>query len=328
MPKEFEPWFAVKVGARKNRKIVALPNDTARLGWFLGVLAEAKLQRPAGRFDSREQLIESVGRYGEHVDDYLRQGLLEVAPRLCEACKRALGTVPPGCVVVHDWQVHQRDPGRANRAAEWRANADRTLDERAENAPQTPDERGINADRTPDVTADSRGDGRAAARGGARRRETQDNRQENESVPNNGVYPAASAVGPLLNQRELTAWQPYRRAQWETFKAAWWARGFKLPPQGDPDDPRSQAHIVWEILDARGDELATWVTDAPGKTSHAVVAHLLERWQAIKADAGIEDEAPPDVERDPTSTPESAGAILRRIREEVPDWARPADGAS
>lgn len=155
--------------------------------------------------------------------------------------------------------------------------------------------------------------------------------RKKESVPVNGAYPASAEGEPLLDKRELEAWHPFRRSQWAGFRSAWLARGFKLPPAGDPDDPRSQAHVAWEILDARGDELAQWVAEAPGKTSHDVVRHLLERWQAIKAEAGIEDEPGPDVERDPTSTPESAKDVLGRLVGAAaarPDWLGGQGGES
>lgn len=123
--KEYEPWFAVKVGARKNRKIIALPNDTARLGWFLGVMAEAKMQRPGGRFDSRDQLAEVIpGRFAEWIDAYLEVGLLEEAPAICPRCKKHVGEVPDGTLLVHDWRDHQRDPDAAIRVAEWRRERD------------------------------------------------------------------------------------------------------------------------------------------------------------------------------------------------------------
>lgn len=124
---------------------------------------------------------------------------------------------------------------------------------------------------------------------------------------------ATNGSEPLLDARELEAWSRYSRKAWEPFKLAWLARGFKLPPMGDPDDERSQAHVVWEILDNRPSDLVRWTNEAPGKTSHAVVGYLIERWQALKADVGIEDEERVDLERDPTSTPESARDILRSL---------------
>jgi hypothetical protein len=166
---------------------------------------------------------------------------------------------------------------------------------------------------------------------------TRPNVEKNESVPLNGVYPAPDAAEPLLDQRQLTAWHPYRRARWSAFKAAWFARGFKLPPQGDPDDPRSQAHVVWEILDNRGSDLERWVAEAPGKTSHQVVAHLIKRWQAIKAEVGVDDE-PEGPEWRAPSRPESTAAILERlvpaspVETDDPPWAteptEPAEATS
>lgn len=332
--KGFEPWIAVKVGVRKNRKLAGLPDDTARYGWIAGVLAEAKLQRPGGRFDSRGQLEEAIGRFAMYVDNYLEAGLLEVAGRLCSSCRKVWKALPVGIYVVHDWRAHQRDPFSADRAEAWReglanehgngdrttdertANDSRTTDERETNESDSPNERPMNTVDSPNVTADSRARGK-----------TQDSRQETkrtESDSSDGVYPAPDAAEPLLSAKQLQAWQPYRRQEWAPFREAWLARGFRLPPVGDPDDPRSQAHVIWEILDNRPADLVRWVTDAPGKTSHHVVAYLIDRWQAIKAEAGVEDDSRPTVEDDPTSTPESAAAILGRLGAQVaarPAWA-------
>jgi hypothetical protein len=184
MPKGNEPWIAVKVGIRKNRKLTALPDDTARYGWLAGVLAEAKLQRPGGRFDSRGQLDEAIGRFAAHVDQYVAVGLLEVAGRLCSRCRKPWPDLPAGAYVVHDWRAHQRDPLAADRAKAWRAdqnddgtpderatndgpdapgsereNDERTTNERATNDERTRDERRTNARRSPDDTADSRARG-------------------------------------------------------------------------------------------------------------------------------------------------------------------------
>lgn len=118
--KAYEPWFAVKVGIRANHKIVDLSCDTARWGWIAGVLAQAKLQRPGGRFRSRAVLEEEIGRFAPYVDEYLAVALLEVAPALCKDCAAAIGVVPAGEIVIHDWRHHQRDPDAAIRVAEWR----------------------------------------------------------------------------------------------------------------------------------------------------------------------------------------------------------------
>ena len=124
---------------------------------------------------------------------------------------------------------------------------------------------------------------------------------------------------PLLSAKELDAWRPYGRRQWDDFKAAWLARGFKLPPAADPDDPRSQAHVVWEILDNRPTDLVAWVKAAPGKTSHQVVAHLIERWQALKAELGADEEtAAPDWLPSKAEATEALGAIMGRLAGEKP----------
>ena len=167
MAKGFEPWIAVKVGVRKNRKLAGLPDDTARYGWIAGVLAEAKLQRPGGRFDSRGQLEEAIGRFAAHVDAYLAAGLLEVAGRLCTSCRKIWTALPSGAMVVHDWRSHQRDPFSAARAEAWRSdheNDDGTTDERPSNDDGTNDEsqteRATNTVDSRDVTADSRARGK------------------------------------------------------------------------------------------------------------------------------------------------------------------------
>lgn len=321
----FEPWFAVKVGARKNSKILALPNDTARLGWFLGVLAEAKLQRPGGRFVSRDQLLESIpGRFAEHVDDYIREGLLHQAPRLCPDCRREVGSVPPGTLVVHDWRKHQRDPDAPIRAANWRdahqangvdnqpENDEETPDERSANAPRTPEERTENAGSTRGVTADSRVHGHEPARGLARQ-ET-GTKTVTESGSSDVEYPAPDAREPTFSKAQLLEWATFG-PEWDRFKAAWLSRGFRHPPSGAPDDPAGQRGLLYPILDARPTTLPQWVREAKGKTAHDVIGHVIERWHDVQADAGLEDETGPTAEQDPTSTPESARAILGRLTE-------------
>lgn len=314
------PAVLVEATVKGNGKLAELPTDSARLGFFYVVLGDAKLSLPVpGQFTSRGQFKEVAGRFARFLDDYIRVGVLEVAPRLCARCKDRWSSMPPrsGSLVVHDWHEHQYDPRKIERQREYEDRQRATISDPVSDGVSDAQSDGV-SDAIPTL------DSRAGAQGGGRRRAPNAERrtEENESVPSNGVYPAPASGEPLLTDRQLAAWHPYRRSQWAGFKAAWFARGFKLPPQGDPDDPRSQAHIVWEILDNRGDELERWVAAAPGKTSHQVVAHLIERWQAIKADAGIEDQPiRPDVERDPTATPESAGAILARLNRDVPEWA-------
>lgn len=93
-----------------SRKHADLPNDTARWGWVV-VLGLAKLLRPAGQFASRQHWRQVVGRFARYLDDYIRVGLLEEAPDLCDDCRstRHYGDVRPGSLIFHDWHVHQRE---------------------------------------------------------------------------------------------------------------------------------------------------------------------------------------------------------------------------
>lgn len=173
--KAFEPWFAVKVGIRRNHKIVELSSDSARWGWLAGVIAEAKLQRPGGRFRSRAVLEESIGRFATFVDEYLGQGLLEAAPALCPECRTDVGKVDPGTMVVHDWRHHQRDPDAAIRVAEWRADRETSTSTTGESPDVRPEYAGSTTDESSPVrpaNGDSRG------RAPARETGTGDSRQD------------------------------------------------------------------------------------------------------------------------------------------------------
>jgi len=151
-----EPHVMVAALVGENSKLACLPNDTARLGYFYVVLGKAKLQRPSGRFASRGHWREIAGRFARFLPQYLDAGLVEEAPRLCERCAPKWPGLSAGSLVVHDWHLHQSDPGAALRAAEYRKehagddepgidwdgiseglNADQTAIERASNADQT-----------------------------------------------------------------------------------------------------------------------------------------------------------------------------------------------
>ena len=82
-----------------------------------------------------------------------------------------------------------------------------------------------------------------------------------------------------------------------SFRLVWIGRGLRLPPSGEADDPKGQRGLLWQVLDARPGDLVRWVAEAPGKTSHAVVEHVIARWHEARAEAGVDDEPPAD-ERD------------------------------
>ncbi len=89
----------------------------------------------------------------------------------------------------------------------------------------------------------------------------------------------------LLTAEQLAAWEDFSNPGWQPFKAAWLAKGFLLPPNGEWDDQESQRALLWEIADAQPDELAKWVRASRSRDSHSVVAYVLERWHAAKRKA-------------------------------------------
>lgn len=111
------PWFAVDVDIRKDDRLVDLPSDTARYGYIVGVLAEARLATPRGVFASRTQLEEALGRFGRFIPQYLSVGVLEPAGGMCDDCRAAFGAVRRGSIVVHNWVRKQTDPRHADRQA-------------------------------------------------------------------------------------------------------------------------------------------------------------------------------------------------------------------
>lgn len=126
------PWVAVEAAIRVNHKLVALPSDSARWGWVC-ILGEAKQQRPSGAFRSMAHLREAAGRFARFIPDYQKHGLLESSAALCVKCSKRWPSVSDGVIVVHDWHVHQVDPGAAKRAKDWREADDRTDTERETN---------------------------------------------------------------------------------------------------------------------------------------------------------------------------------------------------
>lgn len=107
-----EPWVAIVATVRRNEKLTALPSDTARWG-FIVALGEAKLLYRQGTF-TPGQWAELMGRYARLLPEYIRVGLIHVAPQSCDvehraACLRGRGPFPAGTLVIHDWPRHQRE---------------------------------------------------------------------------------------------------------------------------------------------------------------------------------------------------------------------------
>lgn len=81
--------------------------------------------------------------------------------------------------------------------------------------------------------------------------------------------------------------------EWAGFIDAWLGRGFRLPPQGEPtDDPRSSMRSrLWEILDARPDDLVRWVREARGESTYSVLGYVFGHWMDHRIDSAVEDAA-------------------------------------
>jgi hypothetical protein len=288
------PAVLVEATVSGNAKLAALPSDSARLGYFYVVLGKAKTSEPVpGQFASRIHFRELAGRFARYVDDYVDVGLLEVAPKLCARCTARWSSMPPrrGVLVVHDWHEHQYDPRKIERQREYEdrqkaAQSDAVSDEVSD----------AQSDAVSDAipTGDSRGGARDRVVNVERRTK---NGESNRSLGRESHHRATDektngAGGPRLTKAQLEAWRSFG-PEWDETKAAWLARGFRHPPSGSPthDPEDSQRALLWEILDARGSELATWIREAPGTTARDVVGDVLKRWHSVK-DTVPDDDLP------------------------------------
>lgn len=312
------PAVLVDATVRENGKLAALPSDTARLGYFYVCLGAAKLLKPIpDQFASRSHFREVAGRFARYVDDYLRVGLLEEAPKLCDRCKARWLSTPPtkGMLVTHDWHEHQYDPAKLERQ---RAYEDRQRDGHSDPVSD------VVSDAQSDVVSDPVSDAiptpisrtRDARSRGERRTL---NVEEGESQAPKSVtarasgQPSKNGAEPRLTKAQFQAWATFE-PKWEPFKAAWLARGFLHPPAGSPDDDdTSQRGLLFQVLDAWPTAIARWVQEAPGKTPREVIDHVLERWHEKREEAGVAEDwftprAPGKAE-----AAESIGAILSRL---------------
>lgn len=125
---------------------------------------------------------------------------------------------------------------------------------------------------------------------------------------------ATNGAGPTLSKSDLAAWSTFGH-EWDAFRVAWIARGFRLPPSGRADDPAGQRALLYQVLDARPAQLPRWVAMASGKTSHEVVAWIIAQWHEVRVEAGIEDETPGTAaDQSKSDAAESLSAILERMR--------------
>lgn len=301
MAKDRDPWIAVDATIRVNHKLAGMPNDTARWGWIC-ILGEAKTLRPPGRFASRRHFTEIAGRFGKFLALYLTARLLEEAPRLCDRCQKSCEGVTDGTLVVHDWALHQRDPGAAERAKDWR-------DERIANAERTHDERTANDPRTLSDTALSRAQATTATA-------TATSDKELPKAITATALPKPRAQSPTneprLTEPQLDSWDSFG-SRWERFKKAWLGRGLLYAPFGSPDDDdTSQRGLLFQVLDARPNDVVRWVEEAPKPVAREVITYILEQWHEARAAAGVDDDEWQEAKDEERHT---AGPAMSRISE-------------
>lgn len=88
------------------------------------------------------------------------------------------------------------------------------------------------------------------------------------------------ARGVTLTKAQLEAWSAYTAPAWQPFKDAWFARGLRTPPT------EKQRRVLWEIADARPNDLATWVIESTSRRPDRVVEYVLRQWNAFRDQLG------------------------------------------
>jgi hypothetical protein len=218
-------------------------------------------------------------------------GTIELADRLVVA-----GMFEPNGsgYLIHDFldyndsreQIDERRRKEAERKAEWRDKKRHSVSPTG-----TPSANGEvvppsvppgQTDLSQRVSRDSRGRSARESRPGPARPDPY-----LEKVPRSGTSTREADVeGTLLTVDELAAWGSFG-SDWDEVKAAWLARGLRLPPTGEPDEEGSQRAVLFEVLDARPNDLVRWISEAPATsgrlTGHDVIRHVLRQWHASKA---------------------------------------------
>lgn len=129
--------------------------------------------------------------------------------------------------------------------------------------------------------------------------------------------PGKPVAEPRLTREQLDGWRTFDADEWQPFRSAWLARGFLWPPQGSAlDDPETSLRSrLWEIADARPNDLGRWVREAKGHTPHAVIGEVFARWRGLQDEIGGELDADEqrwqDTKRNDWQT---AGDVLRRLQ--------------
>jgi len=88
-------WIRVSALLPRNKKMVALPSDSARFAWIVALCAGTFCDQP-GAWESEAQWKEAMGRRAHWIEDFIRVGLM-------------LKT-DAGRVAVKNWEEWQSDP--------------------------------------------------------------------------------------------------------------------------------------------------------------------------------------------------------------------------
>lgn len=108
-------WVAFDCDTLEHPKLVALPSDSARLGFVATILKAKRLPQP-GRFASAAHFRAVMGRYARYLKDYVEVRLLDEAP--------------DGSLSVHDWSDYQRDKADSTAAERQRRFRERHAESR------------------------------------------------------------------------------------------------------------------------------------------------------------------------------------------------------
>lgn len=284
------PAVLVEATVKTNGKLADLPSDTSRLGFFYVVLGDAKLSLPVpGQFTSRGQFKEVAGRFARFLEDYIKVGVLEVAPRLCARCKERWSEMPPrsGVLVVHDWHEHQYDPRKIERQREYEDRQRGLVSDGVSDAQSD----GV-SDALPDAipTVDSRAPAREP---GQRRAPNAERRTENESSPHEEIRrPSRSAAPPQRDDVQALldrGWKRVSKAQRRTLDeiAERHVAGFAAeviratPGELDPLAAVMSADRIWQDAERRritADEAAWAKVKATERAEVAEVAANPPDW--------------------------------------------------
>lgn len=91
--------------------------------------------------------------------------------------------------------------------------------------------------------------------------------------PHDG-HPRGAGRAELAQAAEWDGFGP----EWEHFRAAWVARGFRHPPT------EKQRKVLWPIVDNRPEDAGAWVRAAQGPKAADVVGDVLAAWDTYRRD--------------------------------------------